>query len=145
MVTIVDFEDGYKERLFEIQDKVLLPNDKMSRAQFFDEFVQNTRKYFVAIVDGEPVGYIGLYNYDDDLNIIQIAVDNNFQKNGLGGQLLNTAKTFAIERGKKSLSLEVDANNTLAQAFYKKHNFVVTGVRKNYYKTSDAIVMFCYL
>ena len=145
MVDIVDFVDSYKEKLFEIQSRVLLSNDQMTKAQFFDEFRWNTRKYFVAIKDENPIGYIGLYNYDDDLNIIQIAVDNTFQNKGIGGLLLQKAKEYAKENQKKSLSLEVDSNNLIAQNFYKKHNFVITNIRKNYYKTSDAIIMFCYL
>ncbi len=144
MVKIVDFVDNYKEKLFEIQDKVLLPNDKMTKEQFFDEFTRDTRKYFVALYDENLVGFIGLYNYDDDMNIIQLAVDAPFQNNGIGSQLINKAKDFAKSLGKKSLSLEVDSNNTNAQNFYKKHNFVTISTRKNYYKTSDAFVMFCF-
>lgn len=144
MVKIVDFVDNYKEKLFEIQDKVLLPNDKMTKEQFFDEFTRGTRKYFVALFDKTPIGFIGLYNYDDDMNIIQLAVDAPFQNKGIGSQLINKAKDFAKSLGKKSLSLEVDSNNTNAQNFYKKHNFVTISTRKNYYKTSDAFVMFCF-
>ena len=145
MVQIVDFADEYKEKLFEIQDSVLLPNDKMTKAQFFDEFLWDTRKYFVALFKNEPVGFIGLYIYDDDLNIIQIAVDKAFQNRGIGGALLDKAKSFAKEMNKKSLSLEVDEKNILAQKFYQNNGFEVTNVRKNYYRTSDAIIMFCFL
>ncbi len=145
MLKIIDFTDEYKEKLFEIQDFVLLSNDKMTKEQFFDEFVRDTRKYFVALLDSNPVGYIGLYIYDDDLNIIQIAVEKEFQNRGIGGVLLERAKKFAKELNKKSLSLEVDEKNEIAQNFYKKNGFVVANVRKNYYKTSDALIMFCYL
>ncbi len=145
MVEIVDFEDCYKEKLFEIQENVMLSNDKMTKEQFFDEFKWHTRKYFVAVEENKPIGYIGLYNYDDDLNIIQVAVDKNFQNKGVGGKLIKKAKDFAKLNNKRSLSLEVDENNKVAQNFYKKQNFVVVNVRKNYYKTSDAIIMFCYL
>lgn len=145
MLQIVDFADKYKEKLFEIQNSVLLPNDKMTKAQFFDEFLWDTRKYFVALFENEPVGFIGLYIYDDDLNIIQIAVDKAFQNRGIGGMLLERAKKFAKEINKKSLSLEVDDKNILAQKFYQNNGFEVTNVRKNYYRTSDAIIMFCFL
>ena len=46
---------------------------------------------------------------------------------------------------KKSISLEVDVLNTSAISFYNKNNFVVTNIRKKYYKDNDALVMFCYL
>lgn len=145
MVQIVDFADKYKEKLFGIQDSVLLPNDKMTKAQFFDEFLWDTRKYFVALFKDEPVGFIALYIYDDDLNIIQIAVDKAFQNRGVGSALLDKAKSFAKEMNKKSLSLEVDEKNIFAQKFYQNNGFEVTSVRKNYYRTSDAIIMFCFL
>ena len=91
------------------------------------------------------IGYIGLYEYDDDLSIIGIALIKEYQNRGIGTRLLKKAKEVARKMSKKSISLEVDVLNTSAISFYNKNNFVVTNIRKKYYKDNDALVMFCYL
>lgn len=145
MIKIVNFMDKYKQQLFEIQNSVMPDNDKMTKELFLDEFNQNFRHYFVALNDDEVVGYIGLYSYDDDYNIISIAVKSQYQNMSIGTKLLDKVKDFAKKTNKNSLSLEVDTTNIKAVNFYKKNNFVVTNIRKKYYKDNDALIMFCYL
>lgn len=145
MIKIVNFMDKYKQQLYEIQNSVMPDNDKMTKELFLDEFNQNFRHYFIALNDDEVVGYIGLYSYDDDYNIISIAVKSQYQNMSIGTKLLNKAKDFAKKTNKNSLSLEVDTTNIKAVNFYKKNNFVVTNIRKKYYKDNDALIMFCYL
>ncbi len=145
MLEIVRNEEKYYSKLYEIHRSELLEQDQMTKENFFDEFNQNTRVYFVAKEDGKVVGYIGLFNCDTDLNIIGIAVKKEKQNRGIGKKLLNFCKGYALNSGKKSLSLEVNEHNLNAINFYKKNGFIVTNIRKKYYKDSDAFVMFCYL
>ncbi len=127
--------------LFEIHKKELPLNDQMTEDCFLEEFNQSNRIYFLAQNGQDIVGFIGLYEYDDDLNIINIAT--TIKRQGIGSLLINTAKQLARQMGKKTLSLEVDQNNKNAIEFYKKQGFFVTNIRKNYYVNSDAWVMFC--
>ena len=53
-------------------------------------------------------GYIGVFDSFDDYNIIGIAVDNNYQKKGIGSLLLQKVIEEAKLNNIKSLSLEVD-------------------------------------
>ena len=146
MIQVVDNRVEFYDDLFRLHQRFLPLNDQMTKASFYDEFEQNTRKYFVAIDDKDmPVGYIGLFDCDDDYNIIGIVVDEGYQRQGIGSNLLQKAIEFAIESGKKSLSLEVDESNKKAISFYQKYAFIEVSRRKNYYKTSDAIIMFKYL
>ena len=146
MIAIRVAEKKDFETLFAIHRACLSQQDQMTKKCFFDEFLQPTRIYFVAQDGGKVVGYVGLFDCDSDFNIIGIAVEKSFQHQGIGSALLARAKLQAKMTGKKSLSLEVDTQNQIAQKFYQKHGFVVTNVRKNYYNNcSDALIMFCYL
>jgi ribosomal-protein-alanine N-acetyltransferase len=47
----------------------------------------------------------------------------------------------ALGIGARHLTLEVRASNRGAQELYRRFGFAPVGVRKNYYKDEDAIVM----
>ena len=133
------------EEMYNIHASEFLAFDQMTKESFLDELQQNNRIYFVAKDNDKIIGYIGLYEYDDDLSIIGIALIKEYQNRGVGTKLLIKAKELARKMSKKSISLEVDVLNTCAISFYNKNNFVVTNIRKKYYKDNDALVMFCYL
>jgi len=139
------FKKDYAQEMFKIHLEEMPKNDQMTRQNFFDEFSALSRKYFVAIFQNKVVGYLGLFDCGDDENIIGIAIEKQFQNRGIGTKLIEKGASFARKNKKKSLSLEVDENNLKAISFYKKNKFVVTNVRKNYYKNSDAYIMFWYL
>ena len=146
MFKVVNFNSDFGELIFEIHNNVMPENDKMTRNCFFDEFNQNTRKYYVAVDENNiPVGYIGVFDSFDDYNIIGIAVDNNYQKKGIGSLLLQKVIEEAKLNNIKSLSLEVDEKNEKAINFYKNKGFKVTNIRKKYYKDNDAYIMWLYL
>ena len=146
MFNIIDFSDKFAEDLFSIHNKVMPENDRMTKNCFFDEFNQSTRKYFIAIDNqNKPVGYIGVFDSIDDYNIIGIAVDNNFQKQGVGTMLLQKVIEVAKLNKVNSISLEVDKKNDKAINFYKNKGFKVTNIRKKYYKDNDAYIMWLYL
>jgi GNAT superfamily N-acetyltransferase len=65
-------------------------NDIMTENCFFDEFVQTTRKYFVATNNNYAIGYIGVFDSFDDYNIIGIAVEKGYQRQGIGYKLLQS-------------------------------------------------------
>jgi len=142
---IVDYNPNFLEDLWQIHILTMPENDLMTKNNFVDEFSQPTRKYFVCLQDNVPVGYIGAFNMIDDYNIIGIAVKKDFQHKGVGTKLINSLIDFAKKENVKSLSLEVDETNLKAINFYKKMGFVVTNIRKKYYKNNDALIMWLYL
>ncbi len=145
MIKVVENCDEYIDKLLAIHKNNIPQNDQMTDSAFLDEFRQDSRTYFVAIHDNIPVGYIGLFDCDEDFNIIGIAVEKEYQRQGIGTRLLDKAICYAKENGKKSLSLEVDENNISAISFYEKQGFETISMRKHYYKDNDALIMFLYL
>ena len=50
-----------------------------------------------------------------------------------------------LERGARNLTLEVRMNNQPARDLYQRFGFAPVGLRKNYYRTDDALVMSTYI
>lgn len=145
MVIIKTCSNEHYEKMYQIHCEEMPENDKMSKSCFYDEFERDTRKYFVALLGDEVVGYIGVFDIIDDYNIIGIAVKKEYQNKKIGTQLIDKVIDEARKNGVKTLSLEVDSLNNKAVEFYKKKGFVVTNIRKNYYKNNDALIMWLYL
>ena len=96
----------------------------------------------VCEVDGKIVGYIGaIYDFWDG-EILNIAVKNEYRKQGIGEKLMQEIIDFLCLEKKENVFLEVRKSNFPAQKLYEKLGFIKIGERKKYYEnTEDAIVM----
>lgn len=81
----------------------------------------------------------------DEATLFNLAVDPDFQRRGLGRELLQHAIAELESRGIQTLWLEVRASNRPALALYASLDFNEVSVRRNYYPTADgkedAIIM----
>ena len=85
-------------------------------------------------------GFIIDLRFDDEINILNIAIDKSHQKRGHGSNMLLDYLRIIPE--KSTIFLEVNENNNNAISIYKKHCFKNVNKRKSYYKDgSDAIIM----
>ena len=98
---------------------------------------------WVAEADGRIAGMLMLWFVVDEAHIATIATHPDFRQQGIGEQILLTALREVHEEGARRAFLEVRASNTAAQALYKKHGFIVDGVRPRYYRDNneDALLM----
>lgn len=92
--------------------------------------------------DGTVLGYAGLHVAVDEGYIDNIAVREDYRRQGVGQALLGAFMRFGQEK-LAFLTLEVRPSNEPAIQFYMKHGFVQVGRRKNYYTAprEDAILM----
>ena len=98
-------------------------------------------KYLVAEIE-RIVGICSFALVLGEGQLINIAVFEDYQRLGIGSMLLETAIKMASISGAEQFSLEVEADNTKAIAFYEKHQFNIAGRRTNIYGTGrDAICM----
>lgn len=90
-------------------------------------------------------GYISFTINGDYIEILNVLVDPNYQRKGIGTKLVEAVSDFMSQNKLKSIILEVNINNTNAQSLYLKNGFEKMLVRKNFYKTEtgleDAVVM----
>jgi ribosomal-protein-alanine N-acetyltransferase len=77
------------------------------------------------------------------VEILNVAVVEEFRKNGIGKALVCAAVSSAIEGKAESIWLEVRESNLAAKLLYESCGFAVVGRRKKYYlnPTEDALVM----
>ena len=101
---------------------------------------QPVAENYVMIARGNMVGYLFSHVVDDDVQILNIAIDIPFQHKGYGEQLLSYfLDQFNTD---SSIHLEVRKSNFPANNLYLKFGFHETGTRKGYYADGeDAIIM----
>ena len=101
---------------------------------------QPAAENYVMIARGNMIGYLFSHVVDDDVQILNIAIDISFQHKGYGEQLLS----YFLDQFNTDISihLEVRKSNFPAINLYLKFGFHETGTRKGYYADGeDAIIM----
>jgi ribosomal-protein-alanine N-acetyltransferase len=113
--------------------------------RMFEGIVANQPPFegFVIEDGGKLAGYMIYSRVLDEMELLTIAVDEKFRKNGFARKLINLMFENAGRAGICRIFLEVRPSNTAAQTLYKSVGFVACGLRKGYYADNkeDAIVM----
>lgn len=114
-----------------------------SKQSLENELNNETSHFFVAVEDGEVIGYIGMSAVIDEGYIFNVAVRENFRKKGVATALINELVTFGKKNNFSFITLEVRESNEPAKSLYSKFGFIKAGKRKNYYSspTENAILM----
>jgi [ribosomal protein S18]-alanine N-acetyltransferase len=102
-----------------------------------DERIAHT---FVLTSGTEITGYAVCWKYAAEVHIGNIAVARKWQRQGLGGYLLNRVLEYFSDA--RSSYLEVRESNQAAIHLYKKFGFEILYLRKAYYPDGEnALVM----
>lgn len=106
-------------------------------------FYNPSTRYYVAELQSDIVGYIGIYLAADEGHIVTLAVSGRYRRRKIGSQLLIAALMAARNDGAKTVVLEYRISNKAAERMYAKFGFEPIAVRPNYYRDTgeDAIVM----
>lgn len=108
------------------------------------DMTENERAvYIVAELEGEIIGYVGIWTILDEGHINNVAVSPDYRRMHVGSVLIENMIKVTEEAGIKSHTLEVRAGNEPAKGLYAKFGFKEAGVRKGYYEDNgeDAIIM----
>ena len=103
----------------------------------------------IAVVGEQrtPAGFVLGQIAADEAEVISIGVAPDWQRKGIGRQLLDGLMRAAKRAEAKRIYLEVAADNAAALALYSRIGFAETGRRKGYYARQhpapavDAVVM----
>ena len=116
---------------FELDSKTI---SLWSEEQWNNEFEKEGVRIFGLSLSGLLIGVCVFQIVIDEAQINYFAIDNKFQGEGYGTNLMR----FIIKECKrleiKKLLLEVSETNFAAGSFYKKFDFLTVGIRKKYYK-----------
>ncbi len=140
LITVRPLEEAHLDQVVVLEQAIY--DTPWSRRVFEDELRQPGRTYLAAVeTDGRLVGYGGMMVVGDEAHITTIAVSEAERGNGLGTRLMMRLANAAVDAGAKHLTLEVRSSNLPAQALYRRFGMAPVGVRKDYYITEDALIM----
>lgn len=108
---------------------------------FADELGQASRHYVVAEAADGVAGYGGVMLVGDEAHITTVVVDPTYRQARVGTRLMLALIDHALDAGAQALTLEVRASNEAAQALYRRFGMAPVGVRKQYYRDEDALIM----
>lgn len=112
-----------------------------TETMFRDELSQPYRTYLAAEVDGVLAGYGGVMVVGDEAHITTVVVEPEQRGHRLGTRLMLGLVDAALAAEARSLTLEVRVSNDAAQALYRRFGMAPVGVRKQYYRDEDALIM----
>lgn len=117
-------------------------DDFWSFSIFENELKNENSNYLIAKLDGEIVGFVGIWQCLDIVHITNIVTKKLKRNLGIASSLLQNAINLSIRKKATSVTLEVNIQNTPAINLYKKFKFQEVGYRKKYYNgTDDALIM----
>lgn len=107
-----------------------------SRQSFWEEASHTDAYYLIARdVDRDNliVAYAGCWVLANEGHITNVAVDPDYQGQGLGRRLMNELTSRVKALGVDSMTLEVRPSNTVAINLYTSLGFLSVGQRPKYY------------
>ena len=105
----------------------------------------------VAVHNEIPVAFGIAWTVGDTAQLHQIAVSENYRRNGVGRLILKDLFESARRRGCGKMELELRKGNEPARFLYEKMGFKINGERKGFYEkvgslqSEDAVLMSCEL
>ncbi|MEE0865337.1 MAG: ribosomal protein S18-alanine N-acetyltransferase [Clostridia bacterium] len=108
---------------------------------FKSELQSENSKYLVAKLNTEIIGFAGIIIILDEADVMNIVIKKIYRNQGVGTLLLNEIILLCKKLNLNSISLEVNEINSSAIHLYENFGFKKVGNRKNYYNSSNAILM----
>lgn len=114
------------------------------KEDFLFELTQNPFAVYKIIKEKDKIiGYIGYWLKEPYVEIVNVGVAKEYQRQGYGKQLLENCISDSLSHGGNIFTLEVRTGNQPAIALYQSMGFKQVSIRKNYYRDTneDAYLM----
>lgn len=93
----------------------------------------DSSEIYIALLENKIVGTFVLYPLDDHtVEIKNIAVDEKFQRKGIGKLLLKNAEQIALSKGAKKIDIATSNASFEALSLYQKAGFDMDSLKKNF-------------
>lgn len=117
-------------------------SDPWSRESIREEIEDNDlAMYIIGEVEGEVVGYAGIWWIAGEGHITNVAVSPAYRKRHIGEAIVSSMVDFAKQEGISVFTLEVRVSNIPAQKLYGKLGFESVGIRPGYYKDGESAMI----
>ena len=113
------------------------------RESFWRETKNELAEYIVCELDGKIVAYAGAWVSFNQAEVMSVAVDPEYRRQGIGAILFGELIKAVKARGATAITLEVRPSNTSAIKLYENFGLRSVGRRKGYYLDNgeDALIM----
>ncbi|MDR2395033.1 MAG: ribosomal protein S18-alanine N-acetyltransferase [Endomicrobium sp.] len=135
----LNFSDIFLDKVVDIENKSFLK--PWTKEMFLESKNNNCVIFKVLIVDEILIGYYVIDHFENEMEILRIAVCHKFRNKSFGKAMLTDILSVASIEKVKFIFLEVRKSNIIALKLYKIFGFKEIGVRKKYYKTEDALIL----
>ena len=108
---------------------------------FKTELENPNSKYYVLKNKTEIIGFAGILIVLDEAEITNIVIKKAYRSLGLSKLLMDKIINYCSDNNIAKIHLEVNSSNLVAINLYKHFGFKKVGLRKNYYKNGDAILL----
>ena len=117
--------------------------DPWSEKSIASELENRLSLWLVALDGDKVVGYVGSQSVMGWADMMNIAVDPDYRRQGVAQELVERLVAALMENAVTCLTLEVRASNEPAKALYGKLGFQQVGRRPNYYRNpkEDALIL----
>ena len=141
MIRITEMNENHVAAVAELEKCCF--SDPWSERSVASELTNPLSLWLVALDGEKTVGYVGSQTFLDETDMMNIAVDPAYRRQGIGEMLVNALMEALNRRGSRCLALEVRASNDPAKELYGKLCFLQVGIRKNYYRNprEDALIL----
>lgn len=140
-VEIRELREGDIEALARIEaESFSMP---WTRQDFRELLAHSYCFYYVALAEGQPVGFCGYVDICHEAAIDNVAVAGAYRNRGIGQALLREAIAAGEAAGVEAFTLEVRVSNAAAIHIYEKLGFHSVGIRPGFYEKprEDALIM----
>lgn len=121
----------------EIKELGLLINSNFNKVNNIEEIIKE-EKIIGYYNDNQLVGFLIYEQNFEVLDLLYIVVEPMYRNKNIGTELMKyLINNIEFEK----IMLEVRCDNVNAIKLYKKFNFKIINIRKNYYENMDAYVM----
>jgi len=100
--------------------------------------ITNNNYFCLMIEQGSIIGYGIMSCALDEAHILNLCIDPQWQRQGLGNKLLFHLLEVARKQRAETAFLEVRFSNEAAQQLYETNGFNQLGIRKDYYPNGDS-------
>ena len=141
MIEILPMDHSHVPQIAELE--TLCFSDPWSEASIASELSNPLSCWLVAVEGEKLAGYIGSQTVMGETDMMNVAVDPDFRRQGVAQTLILALVEALKVRGSHWLMLEVRDSNVPARALYEKLGFAEVGRRKNYYRNpkEDALIL----
>jgi ribosomal protein S18 acetylase RimI-like enzyme len=123
-VSITDYSPPHQADIRRILESIGWAEQYIAAAERNAEaFTQNPKEYgvYMATVDGLAVGfvYVQFYEWNALAQIQGLAVDPQFQRQGIAAELVKKAEGFTREKGARGMYVDTPTLNRKGRDFYE--------------------------